>query len=400
LAAALMTSAIALVATTLPAHAQVSFSVSFGYFHNALAPYGHWYHHPRWGDVWRPARVEIDFRPYHRGRWRHTNQFGWVWVSDYIWGDIPFHYGRWVYDPFDGWLWVPGYVWSPAWVIWRSGGGYIGWFPMPPDDGFLFGNDLFRTRWDNWDRAFGYYDWYGSSFGPNWFISFWIFVEDRHFADRDYIRYIPPRNRFTSIVNSTTNVTNYVTVNNYIVNRSVDLERVERAAGRSIRSAEPSEVVRRGTPVTTVDVGRRIEERQRAQHERDPNASPGARISSLPGVRARAIERTDRSDRDLDKDGEVARPSADRPEPRVPSPRREDARPQFDEHEGLGTFVPQRGTTPDRSLSGPQTARPPERVPERRQAPVDQPRREVDRPSDRPQQPPRQERGAKSGGGG
>jgi hypothetical protein len=375
----------------------VSFSVSFGYFHNALAPYGHWYHHPRWGDVWRPARVEIDFQPYQRGHWRHTHQFGWIWVSDYIWGDIPFHYGRWVYDPFDGWLWIPGYIWAPAWVIWRSGGGYIGWFPMPPDDGFLFGHDLFWSRWDDWDRAFGYYDWYGPSFGPNLFISFWIFVEDRHFADRDYIRYIPPRNRLTSIVNNTINVTNYVTVNNYIVNRSVDLERVERAAGRRIRSAEPNEVVRRGTPVTTVDVGRRIEERQRAQHERDPNASPSARISSLPNARSRAIERTDRLDRDLDRGGDTTRPDAARPAPMVPSTRREDVRPQFDEHEGLGTVVPQRGPTPDRSLSGPQAPQS-ERVPERRQAPVGQTRRDADRPSDRTQQPPRQEKGAKSGG--
>jgi hypothetical protein len=389
---------------TEQAPAQVSFSVSFGYFHSALAPYGNWYHHPRWGDVWRPARVEIDFRPYHRGHWRHTLQFGWVWVSDYIWGDIPFHYGRWVYDPFDGWLWIPGYVWAPAWVIWRSGGGYTGWFPMPPDDGFLFGYDLFRTRWDNWDRAFGYYDWYGPSFGPNWFISFWIFVEDRHFAERDYIRYVPPRNRFTGIVNNTINVTNYVTVNNYIVNRSVDLERVERAAGRRIRSAEPSEVVRRGTPITTVDVGRRLEDRQRAQHQRDSNASPSARISSLPDARSRAILPTERPDRDLDRGGETTRPGADRPVPRVPSPRREDVRPQFDEHEGLGAFVPQRGAAGDRSSPGPEALRQPERAPERRQAPVGQTRRDADRPADRTQQPnpndPGRERRAKSGGRG
>jgi hypothetical protein len=101
-------------------------------------------------------------------------------VSDHVWGDIPFHYGRWVYDPFDGWLWIPGYVWSPAWVVWRGGGGYTGWFPMPPDDGFLYGGgDPYFNRWDNWDRGYGYADWYGPSFGLNTLLNFWIFVEDR-----------------------------------------------------------------------------------------------------------------------------------------------------------------------------------------------------------------------------
>jgi hypothetical protein len=31
-----------------------------------------------------------------------------------------------------GWGWVPGTMWGPAWVSWRSGGGYAGWAPLPP----------------------------------------------------------------------------------------------------------------------------------------------------------------------------------------------------------------------------------------------------------------------------
>src|SRR5688572_15171397 len=223
-AAALLISPIPFVATISEAPAQSNFAVNFGYFYDELTPYGTWHHHPRWGDVWRPRRVEADFRPYHRGHWENTREYGFLWVSDHVWGDIPFHYGRWVYDPFDGWLWLPGYVWAPSWVVWRSGGGYTGWFPMPPDDRFLYGGgDPLFNRWDNWDRGYGYADWYGPSFGLNTLLDFWIFVEDRRFADRDYIRYIPPRNTFTTIVNNTTNVTNYVTVNNYIINRSVDV---------------------------------------------------------------------------------------------------------------------------------------------------------------------------------
>lgn len=364
LAVALMISPVPLVAMTSQTLAQVTFSASFAYFRSALAPYGNWYSHPRWGDVWRPTRVELDFRPYYRGHWEYTVQFGWVWASDYTWGDIPFHYGRWVYDRYDGWLWIPGYVWGPAWVIWRSGGGYTGWFPMPPDDGFLFGFDLYRTRWDNWDRAYGYYDWYGPSFGPNLFISFWIFVEDRHFADRDYVRYILPRDRFTGIINNTTNATNYVTVNNYIVNRSVDVNRIERAAGRRIPVVEPREVVRRGTPVTTVDVGRRVEENERSRHARDPNASPRARISSLPEARTREIlPPVARPDEHSDRDRESVRSRPERVIPSEPGERRDESRPGRDGLEEPRVFVPSQPR--DRTTEGVRPSEPSARLQER-----------------------------------
>jgi hypothetical protein len=391
LAVALLISPVPLVATTSEAPAQVSFSVSFGYFHSVLAPYGHWYHHPRWGDVWRPTRVEIDFRPYHRGHWQYTHQFGWLWVSDYVWGDIPFHYGRWVYDPFDGWLWIPGYVWGPAWVIWRSGGGYTGWFPMPPDDGFLFGSDLFRSRWDNWDRGFGYYDWYGPSFGSSLFLSFWVFIDDRHFAERDYIRYVPPPRQYTRIINNTTNVTNYVTVNNYIVNRSVEVDRIERAAGRRIPASEPRDVVRRGAPITTVDVGRRLEERERMEHARDPNASPRARISSLPESRTRAVPPlVERQDGRADRGRELGRPDTERV---MPDAQRQIVPPR-DEHERAGAFIPPRERTLERS-PGPQPVRPEARQqarPDVEQAPRGESRREPERPADRRREPAAGER--------
>jgi len=58
--------------------------------------------------------------------------YGNTWVSDYSWGWAPFHYGRWYYDDYYGWTWIPGYEWAPAWVVWRSGGGYYGWAPMAP----------------------------------------------------------------------------------------------------------------------------------------------------------------------------------------------------------------------------------------------------------------------------
>src|SRR5258705_7567920 len=169
-AAAVVLSPLSFVAIPTPAVAQVDVDVSFGYFYDELAPYGTWFHHPRWGDVWKPAGVGRNFQPYRRGHWDYTGDYGWLWASDYVWGDIAFHYGRWVYDPFDGWLWVPGYVWSPAWVVYRRGGGYVGWFPMPPDDDFIAGREVYRTDWD-WNRGYGYQDWYGPEYGENWLMA-------------------------------------------------------------------------------------------------------------------------------------------------------------------------------------------------------------------------------------
>ncbi len=250
------------VATTTPAAAQVNVSVSFGYFHDELSPYGQWYRHPRWGDVWRPTRVERDFRPYYRGHWDSTREYGWAWQSDYPFGDITFHYGRWVYDRYDGWLWVPGYVWAPSWVVWRSSGDYIGWFPMPPDDRFLAGYEDYRGDWNNWDRGFGYADWYGPQVGLSLSLSFWSFVDRGHFADRDYFRYSPPQASYRQIINNSTNITNYTTVNNYIVNRSVDVGQIERASGRRIEPVAPQQVFR--APITPVNVGTQVQTRERA----------------------------------------------------------------------------------------------------------------------------------------
>jgi hypothetical protein len=160
---------------------------------------------------------------------------------------------------------------------------------MPPDDSFLYGGDPYYNRWDNWDRGYGYADWYGPSFGMNTLINFWVFVDDRRFGDRDYIRYIPPRNNIVNIVNNTTNITNYVTVNNYIVNRSVNVERIERAAGRQIARVEARNVLRRNVNITTVDQGDRVQQNERRVHGGNRNASARDRIVALPESRARAI---------------------------------------------------------------------------------------------------------------
>jgi hypothetical protein len=102
-------------------------------FHSALSPYGEWVDVPGYGMIWRPYAnvVGPDFTPYGTsGHWVYTDA-GWMWASGYSWGWAPFHYGNWVYAG-GGWGWVPGRVWAPAWVEWRSGGGYVGWAPAQP----------------------------------------------------------------------------------------------------------------------------------------------------------------------------------------------------------------------------------------------------------------------------
>jgi hypothetical protein len=311
LAATVALSPIPLIATTAPAAAQVNISVNIGfdYFHNGLSPYGDWYYHPRWGDVWRPVRVSRDFRPYFRGYWVNT-EFGWTWESDEPWGDITYHYGRWVYDPFDGWMWVPGYTWAPAWVVWRGDGRNIGWFPMPPDDRFLIGVEIYRSDWD-WGRGyFGYADWYGPSIATSLFAA-WTFVTLDHFADRDYYRYVPPRTQVINIVNNTTNITNYVTVNNRIVNRSIDVTQVERAAGRRIERVQAERIVR--APITTVETGRQVQVRERERHGGDVRAQARERVQRLPAQEARLPVRERRSVQLRRDDQQQAQPQAPLP---------------------------------------------------------------------------------------
>lgn len=165
-------------------------SVSFQVFYDELQPYGTWINHNQYGYVWMP-RVDRGFTPYAtNGYWINT-EYGNTWVSDYSWGWAPFHYGRWFYDDFYGWMWVPDSIWGPAWVVWRSGGGYYGWAPMMP--GFSFSVSV------------GYYNRI-----PH---HYWSFVPYRYITYRSIHRHCVPRPQVVNIINHTTIVTNNYTDN-------------------------------------------------------------------------------------------------------------------------------------------------------------------------------------------
>jgi len=203
---------------------QVAISVSL--FHQELAAHGRWFQHPRYGWAWFPTTVDAQWRPYSHGQWVWTEQYGWYWNSDEPFGWATYHYGRWGYDEVYGWVWIPGSTWGPAWVAFRYSEGQVGWAPLPPETlEISFG---FDTRYT--DMSASYYE-------PRW-----VFVARDHFLDARIYTSALPVMQNNVYIRQTVNVTNYVTVNNVIVNRSVDRQRMETAMGRKIEAARVKDV--------------------------------------------------------------------------------------------------------------------------------------------------------------
>ena len=199
--------------------AKAETEVDVGFFYDGLAPYGQWVEHPQYGWAWHPAGVEVGWRPYTDGHWIFTDEFGWYWDSDWEWGWAPFHYGRWAFDDTYGWVWIPGSVWGPAWVTWRTGGGFIGWAPLPPE-----------VVWGEGGRLdYGHYDMTAEAHHHAW-----VFVEERHFAEpRMHERVIMPARNVT-LFGVTQDSTRLSLSNGRIMNRSVEPAQVERITGRPV----------------------------------------------------------------------------------------------------------------------------------------------------------------------
>jgi len=180
-------------------------------------------------------------------------------------------------------------------VVWREGGGNIGWFPMPPGDNY-YGDGAYR---DNFSNQYGYSDWYGPSFSNDQFMSLWIFVGQDHFRDRNFRNYAVPQRNYGSFFSQTTNTTNYVTINNYVVNRSVDRGRLERATNQRLEQVPARSVIGPKTIVTQVGEGRQVEQRER---QRRP----------IPA----SIDRSDQRGRD-NLNTNAQEQKANQPQPRV-----------------------------------------------------------------------------------
>ena len=139
-----------------PAGVLVDWDVARGYFsyRDALARWGTWVGDDVYGVRWCPSADVADaaFRPYaSRGHWAASSEPRYgappetpYWASeDGAWGEITMHHGWWIVvdRPPEGhtvWCWVPGVQETPASVVWRSGGEFVGWAPESPfwvDDG-------------------------------------------------------------------------------------------------------------------------------------------------------------------------------------------------------------------------------------------------------------------------
>jgi hypothetical protein len=94
----------------------------------AFDSYGSWRNEPEYGYVWYP-RVDVGWRPYHRGRWASLRPYGWTWIAADPWGWPTHHYGRWGVSA-GSWFWIPGRQWGPAWVSWAYASDYVSWCPL------------------------------------------------------------------------------------------------------------------------------------------------------------------------------------------------------------------------------------------------------------------------------
>ncbi|MGE5175210.1 MAG: DUF6600 domain-containing protein [Hyphomicrobiales bacterium] len=168
-------------------------AADYGYFYDALAPYGAWYDVEPYGWVWTPYDVPVGWRPYTYGHWIYTS-YGWTWASDDPWGWAPYHYGRWTWDAYYGWIWVPGDVWAPAWVAWRYGDGWVGWAPLPPQVGWNVSVGLNYGSYDI-DRDLSQYR--------------WSFCRSSDFTSTKLRTVVVPRSRNVTLLRTTRDVTDY-----------------------------------------------------------------------------------------------------------------------------------------------------------------------------------------------
>lgn len=187
-------------------------------FYEDLAPYGRWITHEAYGRVWRPLNVSPGWRPYTEGYWQYSRDYGWVWMADQEWGWAPFHYGRWVSDRRHGWVWVPGREWAPAWVVWRYGGGYVEWAPMPPMARFQSGR--VGQRYFSYERDLSRNSWVG--------------VPDRYLHDREMSRHIIGQRDNGGFSRRATTVVTVEPVNGRVFNRGVPVDYLEKVTGRPV----------------------------------------------------------------------------------------------------------------------------------------------------------------------
>ena len=67
-------------------------------FREKLAPLGAWVRMKSFGQIWQPAELAADWKPYTVGRWIFNDQVGWYFASDEPWAEITDPYSCWYED--------------------------------------------------------------------------------------------------------------------------------------------------------------------------------------------------------------------------------------------------------------------------------------------------------------
>lgn len=266
------------------AQAQPNRGISLQVFYDELSYYGDWINNPEYGYVWRP-NVGSDFRPYYtNGHWVMT-EYGNTWVSDYNWGWAPFHYGRWFYDDYDGWIWMPDTEWGPAWVTWRTGGGYYGWAPLGPR--ISININIGRRHYvpDN----------------------YWVFIPQRCIYYPSYSRYWEPR-RNVYIIHNTTIINNIYTNDRVRYYSGPGRDDVRRATRRDVPVYRIADNSRPGSD----RVGRGEVSVYRPSVDRSGNSAPRsiASNSARPSRADNSNSRTVNNDRSVSSTARPERSSA------------------------------------------------------------------------------------------
>lgn len=226
---------VATVATVATASPDVA------YFYQELSPYGRWILAEDGQWCWQPREVSAtrEWRPYwDKGHWVWTDH-GWYWSSEYPWGWAAFHYGRWHLHPHHGWVWFPDRVWGPSWVVWRHGGQYSGWAPLPPGAVYDTAGARFVYRGKVVDAGFDF----GLGF------THFSFCYTRELGE-PMSRHFRGGPEFRTAFDHTT-IVNHYTVNRVVVggethvqvfNHGVDHDRIVHARGRPLEEVKVQEL--------------------------------------------------------------------------------------------------------------------------------------------------------------
>jgi hypothetical protein len=291
-----------------------------GMFFESLRPYGNWIWLSERGWVWHPLNVPVGWRPYTHGHWAFTDD-GWTWVSDWPWGWASFHYGRWTYNDDYGWVWIPGMEWGPAWVVWRTGGDWIGWAPIPP--AALWREGRFE-RFD-WDRI------------PEWHYAF---VRDRDFVDADLRRHVEGPERNVRFFGRTHPTVDYRMADGHVVDRNEMREHLATVLGhpipqrRLVEVRTPEELEHREQHAHELRVYR--PNREELMHQRAPRFESHFQVPSE--IRERQRQETEELERRQNQERQAFRQmqrrelrEARRPEPRTEfgAPSRPSFQPEF-----------------------------------------------------------------------